>query len=148
MPQLHDLIAALRGSLSTPDSAEPLDPRTRAQNQLAHSRLGLGAGAVAASVLHWAGAADPVAWSVLLPLALWAVAEAIQLRRTRWSAAHGWDMAADLGGWLSGWVLLACLAGAGAQPGGWMLAAALWGLAVPSGLGAGWWLHYGTRGRP
>lgn len=148
MPQLHDLIASMGGALSVPDSGAPLGPRDRAQNQLAHSRLGFAAGAVAASLLHWAGLPDPVAWSALLPLALWAGAEAVQLRRVRWSAAHGWDMAADLCGWGSGWVLLGALALSGAQPGGWMLAAGLWGLCMPVAVGAGYWLKYGGDGRP
>lgn len=146
MPQIPDLIASLRDALSRPDSGEALGPRDRVQNQMAHARLGASAAALLAPLLAALGVADAVAWAALAPLAGWAVAETVQVRRIRWSAAHGWDMAADLGGWMSGHLLLVMLAQAGAQPGGWMAAAGLLGLAAPSLIGAAYWLKYGRVG--
>ena len=145
MPQLNTLIAAMRAALSRTDSDMALDPRDRAQNQMAHGRLALGASAMTAPVLALFGTAHPVLWSLLVPLSIWAVAETVQTARVSWSAAHGWDTAADLGGWLGGWAVLAMLAAAGAEAGAWMAAAGVVSLVSPVAIGVGYWLKYGSR---
>jgi hypothetical protein len=146
MPKIADLIASLRASLSQSDSGMGLDPRDRTQNQMAHGRLGACLAAMAAPGMAAAGLSHPVAWAALAPVTAWAVAETVQTARVRWSAPHGWDTAADLGGWLSGYLLLVLMVAAGAQPGGWMALAGVLGLVAPTAIGAGYWLKYGRVG--
>lgn len=136
MPQIADLLASGSGELGRSDALDPLDWRTRAQNQMAHGMLGAGGALLIGPLCGWI-------WAAVCICLAWAVAEGVQIvRGSRWSARQGWDSLADLGGWASGWLIAALLS----PPLAWATAAAgLLALGSGAVIGAGYWLKYGSR---
>jgi hypothetical protein len=136
MPKIADLIDAAAGELGRSDAVDALDPRTRAQNQMAHGMLGLGLSLPVAVLCG-------DAWAALAVVLVWAVAEGWQIvTGPRWRSRQGWDSLADLGGWLSGW-LIACLV----DPAAPVQTASAGAVALLAGplIGFGYWMKFGSR---
>lgn len=136
MPEISDLIDAAAGELGRSDAVDALDPRTRAQNQMAHGMLGLGLSLPVAVICG-------DAWAALAVVLVWATAEGLQIvTGPRWRARQGGDSLADLGGWLSGWLLAVLIDPA--QP-VQTVAAGLVALTAGPLIGAGYWMKFGAR---